>query len=202
MEFIKQVKKKINHEKGFSVVELIIVLLIISILVVIALPQIAASRRSMRFSGLQRQISTTLRNARQEAISQRLAVTARYDDVNKRMIVYGGKFGLSGTPNNQIFEFANEGIVHDELIYGKPSGAPATALGDTSNIETLVGGAVDITFQADGEVVDVSNNPQNKALFFYDSKNPTGLAFAVSVLGTGGRVKLWKYSSGVNNYVE
>lgn len=202
MELIKQIKKKINQEKGFSAVELIIVLLIISILIVIALPQIITSRRLMRFSGLQRQVSTTLRDARQEAMSQRLPITVRYDDVNKRMLVYGGKFGGVGTANNQIITFANEGLAENEIVYGKPAGAPATALGDGSNIETLVGGRADVTFQADGAVVDASNNPQNKALFFYDAKNPTKVAFAISILGAGGRVKIWKYSSGVNSYVE
>jgi prepilin-type N-terminal cleavage/methylation domain-containing protein len=202
MEFIKQIKKKINRDKGFSVVELIIVLLIISILIVIALPQIMTSRRLLRFSGLQRQVSVTLRDARQEAMSQRTPITVRYDDVNKRTLVYGGKFGAVGTQSNMIVNFANEGLVESEIVYGKPAGAPLTALGDGSNIETLVGGRADITFQADGAVVDASNNPQNKALFFYDAKNPTGLAFAISVLGAGGRVKIWKYSSGVNSYVE
>jgi prepilin-type N-terminal cleavage/methylation domain-containing protein len=202
MELIKQIKQKIKKEKGFSAIELIIVLLIISILVVIALPQIIASRRLMRFSGLQRQVSSTLRDARQEAMSQRLPITVRYDDVNKRTLVYGGKFGAVGTPSNLIINFANEGLVENEIVYGKPGGAPITALGDSSNIETLVGGRVDITFQADGAVLDASNNPQNKALFFYDAKNPTSVAFAVSVLGAGGRVKIWKYSSGVNSYVE
>jgi prepilin-type N-terminal cleavage/methylation domain-containing protein len=202
MELIKQIKKKINQEKGFSAVELIIVLLIVSILIVIALPQIMTSRRLLRFSGLQRQISVTLRDARQEAMSQRLPITARYDDVNKRMLVYGGKFGAIGTQNNLIVNFANEGLVTNEIVYGKPAGAPITALGDGSNVETLVGSRADITFQADGAVVDASNNPQNKALFFYDAKNPTNAAFAISVLGAGGRVKIWKYSSGVNSYVE
>jgi prepilin-type N-terminal cleavage/methylation domain-containing protein len=202
MEFIKQIKKKINQQKGFSAVELIIVVLIISILIVIALPQILTSRRLMRFAGLQRQISATLRDARQEAMTQRLPITVRYDDVNKRMLVYGGKFGGIGTPNNLITYFANEGLLENEIVYGKPAGAPLTALGDGSNIEALVGGRADITFQADGAVVDTSDNPQNKAIFFYDAKNPAGVAFAISVLGAGGRIKIWKYNSGVNNYVE
>jgi hypothetical protein len=116
--------------------------------------------------------------------------------------VYGGKFGLVGAQNNQVVMFANEGLVESEIIYGKPTGAPAAALGDGSNIETLVGGIAEVTFQADGAVLDASNNPQNKALFFYDAKNPTGLAFAISVLGAGGRVKIWRYSAGVNSYVE
>jgi prepilin-type N-terminal cleavage/methylation domain-containing protein len=201
IKFVGQTTKKRRNEKGFSLVEILIVLIIVSILAVIALPQIMASRRAMRFAGLQRQVSATLRDARQQAVSQRTPITVRYDDVNKRMIVYGGNFGLIGTQNNLINYFANEGIVLNEIVYGKPAGAPATALGDGSNIETLVGGKVEITFQADGAVVDTSNNPQNKAIFFYDTK-AAGLAFAVSVLGAGGRVKIWRYSTGTNSYVE
>ena len=49
---------------------------------------------------------------------------------------------------------------------------------------------------------DASNNPINKALFFYDPKTPNDTAFAVSILGAGGRAKLWRYSSNVNVYVE
>ncbi len=202
MRSVNQIKKKLSKARGFSVIELIIVLLIISILIVIALPQIITSRRLVRFSSLQRQVTTTLREARQEAVSQRLSITVRYDDTNKRMLVYGGRFGGIGTPQNLLVNFADEGLIIDEIMYGKPVGASGAALGDGSNIETLVGGKAEIVFQADGTVVDASNNPQNKALFFFDSKSPSGVAFAVSVLGAGGRVKIWRYSSGTNSYVE
>ncbi len=202
MRSVNQIKKKLSKARGFSVIELIIVLLIISILIVIALPQIITSRRLVRFSSLQRQVTTTLREARQEAVSQRLSITVRYDDTNKRMLVYGGRFGGIGTPQNLLVNFADEGLIIDEIMYGKPAGASGAALGDGSNIETLVGGKAEIVFQADGTVVDASNNPQNKALFFFDSKSPSGVAFAVSVLGAGGRVKIWRYSSGTNSYVE
>ena len=202
MKLINQIKQKMNQSKGFSTVELIIVLLIISILIVIALPQILTSRRLIRFSSLQRQITVTLRDARQEAMSQRLPITVRYDDVNKRMITYGGKFGPVGTAANLIADFSGEGLIQGEIIYGKPAGASASALGDSSNIETLVGGKAEIMFQVDGAVVDAGNNPQNKALFFYDAKAPSGVAFAISVLGAGGRVKTWRYNPGTTNYVE
>jgi prepilin-type N-terminal cleavage/methylation domain-containing protein len=202
MEFISKVQRKIRTQQGFSLPELVIVVLIISIIAVFTLPQIVAARRSLRFSGLQRQISTGLRDARQEAISQRTAITFRYDNVNKRSITFGGRFGLFGTPSNQIASFTDEGLNQGEVIYGKPPGAPATGLGDGSNIEALSGGKADVTFEADGSIVDVSNVPQNKALFFYDTNNPTGLAFAVSVLGAGGRVKIWRFAAGTNTYVE
>ena len=197
-----QITKNTNQAKGFSTIELIIVALIVSILAVIALPQIMNARRLMRFSGVQRQISATLREARQEAMSQRTAITVRYDDVNKRTIIYGGKFGVVGAAENKIVRFANEGLVDGDIVYGKPAGASASALSDGSNVETLVGSIAEVKFQSDGAVLDAGNNPQNKALFFYDVKNPTGQAFAVSVLGAGGRVKIWKYNAGTTGYVE
>lgn len=193
---------KRGNQKGFSMAELLIVLLVIAIIVVLALPQIMSSRRLFRFAGVQRQVVSALREARQQAISQRLAITARYDDANKRILLSGGTFGIPGDAKNQIFELAGDGVTSNELVYGRPTGASTAALGDGTNLTALSSNVVDITFQTDGSVIDASNNPQNKALFFYDTKTPTDTAFAVSILGAGGRAKLWRYSSGVNTYVE
>lgn len=182
--------------------ELLIVLFVIAIIVVLALPQIISSRRLFRFSGFQRQVVGSLREARQEAMSQRTAITFRYDDANKKIVVYGGTFGPLGNAKNRTVTVAGEGLQPSELVYGRPSGAPTSALADMATMTTLSSNAVEIVFQADGSVVDGSDIPINKALFFYNSKNPSDTAFAVSVLGAGGRAKVWRYSRGVNAYVE
>lgn len=182
--------------------ELVVVLLILAIIVVLALPQLIASRRLFRFSGLQRQISATLRDARQEAMTQRTPVTFRYDDAGKRMIVFGGKFGAAGDGRNPIMPLSGDGLVPSEIIYGRPPGASVAALGDGSNLTQLAGNIIDIQFQPDGSVIGASKTPQNAALFFYNSKNPGETAFAVSVLGAGGRVKIWRFSPSANLYVE
>ena len=195
-------KNKIKNQKGFSLPEVLIVLFIIAILVVLALPQITASRRLFRFAGIQRQLSSSLNETRQNAMSQRTAVTFRYDDVNKQIVIYGGSFGVLGDARNQKTKFATSGLLPSEIIYGRPSGASAAALGDSSNMTALSSSVVDITFQPDGSVIDAGNNPINKALFFYDSKSKKDGAFAVSILGAGGRTKVWRYSTGIDAYVE
>ena len=196
----KSLKRK--TQKGFSIAEVLIVLFVIAIIVVLALPQIITSRRLFRFAGVQRQVVSVLREARQEAMSQRTSITFRYDNTNKRLILFGGRFGVAGNSQNQIYELAGNGMTQDEVIYGRPTGATTAALGDATNLTALTLDKVDVTFQRDGSVIDGSNNPKNNALFFYDDSNPAESAFAVSILGAGGRTKIWRYSSSVDMYVE
>lgn len=193
---------KQSKQKGFSIPELIVVLLVGAIILVLALPQIMSARRLFRFNGAQRQLSASIRDARQEAMSQRKPVTFRWDNVNKRMITYGGAFGLLGDPKNIVVTVTDSGLEPDDFVYGRPTGVPTSALSDTTNLATLSSNSVDIVFQPDGSVLDGSGNPKNTALFFYHDKYRLETAFAVSVLGAGGRVKLWRYSQGVNQYVE
>ena len=196
--------RKNKGQQGVGLPELLIVVLVISIIVVMALPQIIASRRLSRFSEMQSQLVASLRDTRQEAMSQRTPITLRYDDINKRIVIYGGSFGVSGDGRNRVLAVATDGLAPTEVIYGRPVNAPAAAaaLGDGSIVTPLTAGGVEVQFQPDGSVIDGGKKPQNKALFFYNSKNPGETAFAVSVLGAGGRAKLWRYSPGVNAYVE
>lgn len=193
---------KIKKQKGFSLPELIVVLLVIAILVVLALPQLTASRRLFRFAGLQRQVAASLVEARQEAMSQRIPITFRYDNTRKRTVIYGGRFGAAGDAKNKLIEMSGSGLDQADIIYGRPAGAPNSALSDTSNQTAAANGMVDILFQPDGSVIDAFNNPANNALFFYNNKYPQDTAFAVSVLGAGGRVKVWRYSKAIQSYIE
>ena len=195
-------KKLLGNSKGFSLPEIVVVLLVGGIILVIALPQLISSRRLMKFSSVQRQIASSLTEARQEAMSQRRAITFRYKNDTKEIIVYGGSFGAMGSAENKITDLAGFGVPVAEIIYGRPGGVSTAALSDTTNLTALSGNGVEVTFQPDGSVFDASGNPQNKALFFYNNKYRTETAFAVSVLGAGGRVKVWRYKQGVNAYVE
>lgn len=199
MKYRTKIKK---NEKGFSLPELLIVLLILSILVVLALPQVISSRRLFRFSALQRQVASTLVDARQEAMTQRTPITFRYDNINKNTVIYGGSYGALGDSKNRKAELTDSGLEKNDVVYNRPGGAPSSSLSDTSNMTPLTAGIVDITFQTDGSVVDASNNPVNNALFFYHKKYAKDSAFAVSILGAGGRVKTWRYSKGIKAYVE
>lgn len=202
MSGIELKRNKNKNQKGFSMPELVIVLLVLAILVTLALPQIISSRRLFRFSAMQRQIASSLTDARQEAMGQRTPVTFRYDNSTKEIRLYGGKYGISGDSKNLFLQMAGSGVAPSDIIYGRPAGVSTAALGDGTNLTDLTSNAVEITFQADGSVINASNNPQNYTMFFYHGKHAEETAFAVSVLGAGGRAKVWRYNKQTNSYVE
>jgi len=195
-------KKKLSSQKGFSLPELLVVLLILAILIVLALPQVISSRRAFRFSGMKRQVAASLNETRHEAMSQRVPITFHYDDAGKRIVIHGGRFGAFGDSKNQKTELSGSGLEAENLIYGRPSGATSAALADTANLTPIVSGAAAMTFYPDGSILDAAGHPQNNALFFYNNLSRDDMAFAVSILGAGGRVKIWRYNKAINLYVE
>ena len=199
-------KNRLPHvlrcQKGMSITELIVVLLVVAIIVVAALPQIISSRRLFRFSSIQREMTTYVREARQTAISEREQVTFRYDNSVKKITIYGGSLGPFGSANNKTLRLSGMGVSSNDIVYGRPAGVSGAALNDGTNLTVLTGNMIEIAFEPDGSVLDGSDNPIDNATFLYHAIYPTDTAFALSILGTGGRVKVWRYSAGVDAYIE
>lgn len=199
---------------GFTLIELVVALSIAAVFTAIALPQLTASRRLSRLAAIPKQVSTQLRLARQQAMSQRRAVTFQYDKLTQKIVTIvhpnAGTAVLtasnypntSGSTQLSAVEMAGGGVSTSEISYGIPSGLPTTALGDGSILTPLANNKVNITFQPDGSVINAAGLPINVSLFFYNSLSPKETASAVSVLGSSGRVKIWRYSTSANLYAE
>ncbi len=219
--------------KGFSVVELVVVLAIAGILTAIAIPQMLAQRRLIRSTGVTREIATQLRLARQLAMSQsgatptgalaRVAFTFQYDHSLKRIRIIGpipagtAALGDANYPNNtgssvvSTVLLTQGGLASSEITYGipassdLPAGAPTIptgALGDGISKTNLSSNKLNITFQPDGSVINASNAPLNRAMFFFNNKAAQDTASAISVIGASGRIKVWRYGSNANAYAE
>ncbi len=193
---------EINKGGGFSVIELLIVLIIIAIIAVFALPQILSSQRLISFTGIKNEMVSVFREVRQDAISQRKPISIRYDDSKKELVVAGGSYGVSGAATNKIIPLHGGGIYAENIKFGRPPSVPAAALGDSTTESNLTAGVIDISFQGDGSVRDGADNPLDHALYFYSDVLAADTAFALSILGSSGRVKVWTYSVADGKYVE
>lgn len=76
-----------SSSRGFSLIEILVVLAIMSIVTAIAIPVMTSQRRLLRSTAAMREVMTRLRYARQLAMSTRQSVTFQYDDaVGKKQI--------------------------------------------------------------------------------------------------------------------
>lgn len=204
-----------HPSSGHSLIELLIVLAIIGAVTSFALPQLISQRRLSRSVGITREIMTQLRHTRQLAMSQRQAFTFQYDDVTKQISVIdhnespGGPMLIDASyPHTAMSKVVTaiplaEAPLRSEITYGIPSGLPIGALGDGIELTPLFNNTqLNITFQPDGSVIDPSGDPKGHALFIYNSRAAEGTASAISIMGASGRVKIWRYSAGVNRYTD
>lgn len=214
--------KRRRSTAGFSLIELCVVACIATVLTAIAVPQMISQRRLMRSVAITREVMTQMRYARQLAMSQsgasasgtlrRVAFTFQYDDTTKVIKVIGpipaGTAALADInyPSNNgssvygTTYLAQGGIATTHISTGIPSGlpgAPTTVDGLTG--ASLSGAKLNVTFQPDGSVIDGAGNPIDKALFFYNNQASDATASAVTVRGTSGRVKIWRYTKNSTN---
>ena len=202
---------------GTSLIEMLIVMAMIGVVVAAALPQLTASQRLVKTAAIPRQMMAEMRLARQQAMTQRQAYTVQYDDVNKQIVVINHQawgIGLltapgypdtNGSVREKIVSLSGSGVNPAEIIYGIPGALPASAKGaldDGVPLTGLTNNQLNVTFQPSGSVLDETGSPINKALFLYNSQVPNETPFAVSILGSAGRVKVWRYSSRAQKFVE
>ena len=213
-----------RNSRGFSLVELVIVTAVMGVLCAIAIPQMITQRRLFRTSAVSREITGQIRYARQMAMSTRSAYTFQYDHPNRRLRIIGpiprGTAALADAkyPNNTgssvilTVPLTQTGLSAAELnegipttLTGLPTGSPTIptgALADGISRTSLSSGLLNITFQPDGSIIDATGAPANKALFFFNNKAAQETASAISIMGSSGRIKIWRYAPHGNSYVE
>ena len=220
----KRSSKDWRSTGGFTILELVTVVAISAILTALAVPQMISSRRLSRSTTVTREVLTQLRYTRQLAMSQRRAYTLQYDDTAKQLKIIGpipaGTVGLTNgsypsNPGSSIvttYPLTQGGLSASEISYGipttltgLPAGAPTIptgALSDGVAKTDLTSSKLNVTFQPDGSVIDTTGNPLDRGIFIFNNKAAQGTASAITVLGTTGRIKIWRYTLSANNYQE
>lgn len=140
-----------RSNRGFSLIELLLVLMVVSIMLGISLPLFATQRRLFRSTAMMREIATQLRYARQLSMSRREAITFQYNDTTKAIRIinqYNNQnptaacnlsrtaiFAQGGFPDTACsvvvatISLTQNGLPGSEIGYGIPAGTPLLPLG-------------------------------------------------------------------------
>ena len=205
--------RRFERSRGFTLVELLIVMGIAVILLVIALPMMTSQRRLMRFNGATREFLTQLRYARQLAMSERQAITFQYDDSTKTINLIdhnndptapaSGTAVLADTsyPNTaspaqivNTVSLLQGGLMSSEIKYGVPGtadGLPSghaavpTTLADGISMTTPSSNKINITFQADGSVVSPAGVPVGGVTLSAGTRMDSGIFIFDTAAPTG-----------------
>lgn len=184
-----------NSADGFSVIEVLVVIIIIIVVSAIAIIQMKPSSGSSHADVAMHQVQDQLRQAREYAIENRRYVAVTFQTV-------GGQPELTITQKNS----QTAGAGADQVLSTIPIEGPMTycvcsmpdtpdGFGNSSPIyfeRTVNGPPNGMWFQSDGELVDAATHQPIDGTVFLGLAGQTNLARAVTVMGTTGRIRVYK----------
>ena len=185
-------------QRGFSVLELMVVIAIIAIMLAIALPQFAANRDSIEPDNAANQFVDFLRLAQQRALSAREptrleVVRSTNDDQGRIRIVMDD--------DNEVVREEAVARLADVQI-GQPSGIDPPAIPFNFLPVAIVNDQIALVCRSDGTITRVGSFvPLSGTVFFYppspssaDEPRDPALVRAITYFGPTGSVRLWRYT--------
>lgn len=180
-------------ERGFSIIELMVVMMIILVVSAIAVTQMGPTMQQARVDANMREVVAQFRQARELAIANRRYVQIAFPANNQIQITQLNTLTPGAGGVNPVistvtlpspFVFNLDGMPDTPDLYGN-----AGPIVFESVVNGPVGGMV---FQSDGELVDGTTFLPINGTVFMGYPGLPSTARAVTVLGTTGRVRGWK----------
>lgn len=179
-------------DKGFSIVELLIVIGMVLVLTGIALPQFVTYQQTFRANSVGDDVMSQLRSARETAIGSRRYVQVTFVGSNQLQFF---KISPSGGPpaplTAQPVTIASGGQF---IIFG---GEPDTPMGFGNSAPVYIngqsGGPTAMYFTPSGSFVGPNFTPISGTIFL-GIPGQKSTARAVTVVGGTGRVRLYNYT--------
>jgi len=171
--------------RGFSLLEILLVVSIIGLAMAIALPNIGGALLNARADAAARQLLGQLRSARDIAMAQRRTVEVQFLGTREVRAIR-----IDGALRTTLADL----FLENGVQFGLSTGVPDTpdVFGNARAVD--FGGPTTIWFLSDGSVVDATNLPISGTVFIAIPSRPLS-ARAVTVLGPTGRMALYKWNS-------
>lgn len=167
---------------GFSVVELLIVLTMLSILSAVAIPSLSSAMRDMQFVSDARNVSSALGYARLKAKSMMNPYRVEFDLNDNQWSVKRYDSASDSWVLEQAVNELSSGVSNSGITLTKGAGTSPTGFPETSS--------TDITFNSRG--IPVSGTTPTSNNIIYISRSDTDY-YAITVTLTG-KVQVWKKS--------
>jgi type II secretory pathway pseudopilin PulG len=196
VESVNRNRARRSTARGFSVIELMVVVIISIIVMAIALYQIIPAVSASRADVAMREVVEQIRQAREYSIENRRYVQLQFSTASS------GAATIVITQMNSLTANAGANVVLSTVtieapfnwcVCSMPDTADAYGNGGAIYFEGISGGPVaGMEFQSDGELVDAATlAPINGTVFIGTNAKPTW-SRAVTVLGTTGRVRTYR----------
>jgi prepilin-type N-terminal cleavage/methylation domain-containing protein len=200
--FSRQTARSLRSaQAGFSLTEMMIVVAVGFIVTVMALTQLQPTLQNYQASSAEDTVKSTLRQAREYAVSQRrtVAVSFKTDPFGNPELVlnlYTVAFGVQSLNNTPFLTVPITDRVQFTRFAAMPDtpdnfGACAALCFNGAGYAT---GSI-IEFQSDGTFTDGTGTPINGSIFIGIPATPN-TARAITILGSTGRIKSWTGTSG------
>lgn len=208
---IKSSRNPLEKKLGFSIVELLVVLVVIAIMAAISIPYIANFKKLYKTEDQALKISDLLREANQLALSKRRTFRFEIDLTDNSALIIDEKGSAADVLVKRVPLELPKDVRVDTIPYSVSKPNPpnysdaafaADTLGHLVGSTTVTGHSIwSARFRSDGSIVSPANVPINANLYFYPPTTPTstiarnvGEVRALTISGGGGAVRYWKYN--------
>ena len=190
-----------NGQRGFSMIELVVVVSIILIITAISITQLKPNLQNARIDAAMREVLETFRQAREFAITNRRYVQVTFPANNQMQITQLNTLTPGAGGVNTVLDTVTLAPPLIFTLDGMPDTPDAYGNANAIVFESVANGPVGgMVFQSDGEFLDGATFLPINGTVFLGIPGQQSTARAVTVLGTTGRSRGWKSNGATTWY--